>query len=119
VLTVREELIQQKPEMVQALVNLVLGAGKWLDMQHENRDKAAHIAASRQFFNQDPNIIKFVMDNPHDRVTYGDLTVIRSEFEELMELSLQAGTIKHRIPYETYMDETFVKRAAPTPISLS
>jgi NitT/TauT family transport system substrate-binding protein len=118
VLTVREELIQQKPEMVQALVNLVLGAGKWLDTRHENRDKAAHIAASRQFFNQDPNIIKFVMDNPHDRVTYGDLSVIRSEFEELMELSLQAGTIKHRIPYETYMDEAFVKRAAPTPISL-
>jgi NitT/TauT family transport system substrate-binding protein len=118
VLTVREELIQRNPEMVQDLVNLVLGAGVWLDAQHENRDKAAKIAAGREFFNQDPAIIKFVMDNPHDRVTYGDLTVIRSEFEEIMQLSLQAGTIKHPIAYEKYMEETFARRAAPVPISL-
>jgi NitT/TauT family transport system substrate-binding protein len=118
VLTVREELIQQNPAMVQDLVNLVLGAGAWLDTKHENRDKAATIAAGRQFFNQDPNVIKFVMDNPHDRVTYGDLRMIRSEFEELMELSIKAGTIKHPIAYETYLDETFARNATPTPISL-
>jgi NitT/TauT family transport system substrate-binding protein len=118
VLTVREELIQQKPEMVQDLVNLILGAGVWLDTKHENRSKAATIAAGRQFFNQDPKIIQFVMENPHDRVTYGDLTVIRSEFEELMQLSLQAGTIKHPIAYEKYMDETFARRATPTVFSL-
>ena len=118
VLTVREELIQQSPDMVQDLVNMVLGAGVWLDSKHENRDTAASIAAGRKFFNQDPNIIKFVMDNPYDRVTYGDLRVIRSEFEELMELSLRAGTIKHAINYDVYMNETFTRRATPTPISL-
>jgi NitT/TauT family transport system substrate-binding protein len=118
VLTVREELIQQNPEMVQDLVNRVRGAGVWLDQQHENREKAANIAAGRQFFNQDPNVIKFVMENPYDRVTYGDLTVIRSEFEELMELSIKAGTIKHPISYDVYMDETFTRRAVPTPIAL-
>lgn len=118
VLTVREELIQQNPEMVQDLVNLVLGAGAWLDTKPENRGKAATIAAGRQFFNQDPNIIKFVMENPHDRVTYGDLSVIRSEFEDLMQLSVQAGTINHPIQYETYLDETFARRAQPVPITL-
>ena len=41
------------------------------------------------------------MENPTDRVTYGDLRMIRSEFEELMQLSLEAGTIEHPIPYET------------------
>jgi NitT/TauT family transport system substrate-binding protein len=96
----------------------VLGAGVWLDSEHANRDKAAQIAGSREFFNQDPRIINFVMDNPHDRVTYGDLSVVRSEFEELMQLSIEAGTISHPIAYETYMDETFVRRAAPTPIAL-
>jgi NitT/TauT family transport system substrate-binding protein len=118
VLTVREELIQSNPEMVQDLVNMVLGAGVWLDTKHENRDKAATIAAGREFFNQDPKVIQFVMDNPYDRVTYGDLSVIRSEFEELMELSMKAGTIKHPIRYDVYMDETFAKRAKPALISL-
>src|SRR5690606_29294395 len=53
VLTVREELIQSKPEVVQDLVNHIMGAGAWLDEGPANREKAVHIAASRQFFNQD------------------------------------------------------------------
>jgi NitT/TauT family transport system substrate-binding protein len=118
VLTVREELIQENPAMVQDLVNQVLGAGVWLDQQQENRNKAVAIAAGREFFNQDPKIIQFVMENPVDRVTYGDLRMIRAEFEDLMQLSIAAGTIKHRIAYETYVDETFAKNARAATISL-
>ena len=74
---------------MQDLVNHVLGAGVWLDQQQANRDKAVQIAAGRKYFNQDPKIIRFVMENPTDRVTYGDLRMIRSEFEELMQLSMR------------------------------
>ena len=118
VLTVREELIQENRPMVQDLVNQVLGAGLWLDAKQENRDKAVAIAAGRSFFNQDPNILKFVMENPTDRVTYGDLRMIRSEFEELMQLSIEAGTIQRPIPYESYMDESFTQNAQPAAITL-
>jgi NitT/TauT family transport system substrate-binding protein len=92
---VREELIRENRPLVQDLVNQVLGAGVWLDAQQANRDKAVAIAAGRDFFNQDPNILRFVMENTTDRVTYGDLRMIRTEFEELMELSLAAETIRH------------------------
>ncbi|HYB98898.1 MAG TPA: ABC transporter substrate-binding protein [Candidatus Limnocylindrales bacterium] len=118
VLTVREELIAADRPLVQDLVNHVLGAGVWLDQQQANRDKAAEIAAGRDFFNQDPNIIKFVMENPTDRVTYGDLRMIRSEFEELMQLSVEAGTLAHPVPYETYMDESFARNAQPIAIRI-
>jgi NitT/TauT family transport system substrate-binding protein len=118
VLTVREELIRDNPAMVQDLVNQVLGAGVWLDQRQENRNKAVAIAAGRDFFNQDPKIIQFVMENPVDRVTYGDLRMIRAEFEDLMQLSMAAGTIKHPIAYETYVDETFAKNATAAAISL-
>ncbi len=118
VLTVREELIAANPAMVQDLVDHVLGAGTWLDQQPANREKAVQIAAGRSYFNQDPNIIRFVMQNPTDRVTYGDLRMIRSEFEELMQLSMQAGTIKHPIPYEKYVDERFAHSAKPAVIPL-
>jgi NitT/TauT family transport system substrate-binding protein len=118
VLTVREELIQENPAMIQDLVNQVLGAGIWLDQQQENRNKAVAIAAGREFFNQDPKIIQFVMENPVDRVTYGDLRMIRAEFEDLMQLSMAAGTIKHPIAYETYVEETFAKNARAAAISL-
>ena len=118
VLTVREELIEQNRPLVQDLVDHVLGAGEWLDAKQENRNKAVAIAAGRTFFNQDPKIIRFVMENPTDRVTYGDLRMIRAEFEELMQLSIEAGTIKHEIPYGTYVDESFARAAKPAAIAL-
>src|SRR6187402_1615166 len=118
VLTVREELVAESPDLIQDLVDHVLGAGVWLDTQQANRDKAVAIAAGRRFFNQDPKILQFVMENPTDRVTYGDLRMIREEFEELMQLSIDAGTIKHPVPYETYMDESFARRAKAAAIAV-
>ena len=118
VLTVREELIAQNRPLVQDLVNHVLGAGQWLDLKQDNRNKAVAIAAGRKFFNQDPNIIRFVMENPVDRVTYGDLRMIRGEFEELMQLSIEAGTIKRPVAYEKYVDESFAKAARASVIPL-
>jgi NitT/TauT family transport system substrate-binding protein len=117
-LTVREELIQENRPMVQDLVNQIQGAGNWLDQTHEHRNKAVQIACGKDFFNQDPKILQFVMDNPTDRVTYGDLRMIREEFEDLMQLSIEAGTIKHPIPYETYIDDSFVKAAQSAAIPL-
>src|SRR5687768_5858979 len=118
VLTVREELIRENRPLVQDLVDHVLGASIWLDQQQANRDKAVKIAAGRKFFNQDPNIIKFVMENPTDRVTYGDLKMVRAEFEELMQLSIEAGTLKRPVAFEKYVDESFAKAAKPAAIKL-
>jgi NitT/TauT family transport system substrate-binding protein len=118
VLTVREELLRDDRALVQDLVNHVLGAGLWLDAKQTNRDKAVSIAAGRKFFNQDPNIIRFVMENPTDRVTYGDLSMVRAEFDELMQLSIEAGTLKRPIPYERYVDDSFAKNAKPAAITL-
>jgi NitT/TauT family transport system substrate-binding protein len=118
VLTVREELVRENRPLVQDLVNHVLGAGQWLDQQQAHRDKAVAIAAGRKYFNQDPKILKFVMENPTDRVTYGDLRMIRAEFEELMQLSVEAGTLKAPVPYEKYVDESFARAAKPAVIAL-
>jgi NitT/TauT family transport system substrate-binding protein len=118
VLTVREELIKENRPLVQDLVNYVLGAGAWLDDKQDNREKAVNIAAGRKYFNQDPKILRFVMENPTDRVTYGDLRMIRDEFEELMQLSIEAGTLKSPVAYDTYVDESFAKAAHAAAIGL-
>jgi NitT/TauT family transport system substrate-binding protein len=118
VLTVREELIQTDRALVQQLVNYVMASGSWLDASQTNRFLAADIAAGPNFFNQKPDVLKFVLSSPPDRVTYGDLRVIRAEFEELMQLSIEAGTIARPIPYEKYVDESFMQHAQPVQITL-
>jgi len=44
--------------------------------------------------------------------------MIRAEFEELMQLSLAAGTLQHPIAYEKYVDERFARLAHPAAIPL-
>lgn len=117
-LTVREELIRDNRQLVQDLVNHVQAAGNWLDATPLNRGKAVAIASGRKFFNQDPNILKFVMENPADRVTYGDLRMLRPEFDELMNLSIEAGTLKRPVAFPSYVDESFVKNVKPVSIAL-
>jgi NitT/TauT family transport system substrate-binding protein len=118
VLTVRQELIDQNPGLVQDLVNHVQGAGHWLDAEREHRTRAAEIAADNKYFNQDRAVLQYVMENPTDRVTYGDLRMIKEEFDDLMQLSLQAGTLKRPIAFERYIDDRFVKAAVPARIAL-
>jgi len=118
VLTVREELIRENRLLVQQLVNYVQAAGRWLDSSPERRKRAVEIAAEPTFFNQDPRILQFVMDNPRDRVTYQDLKLVRSEFEELMRLSVEAHILKRPVSYEKYVDESFTRNANPVSISL-
>ena len=116
VLTIREEFIAERPLVVQDLVDTVLGAGAWLDADPANRVKAVDIAAGKAFFGQDKKILQFVMDNPTDRVTYGDLRMLKEEFDELMMLSVEAGTIKAPIPYERYLTEIFARASSPAKI---
>lgn len=118
VLTVREDVIRTRRPLVQDLVNHIQAAGSWLDQGPANRDKAANIAGGKAFFNQNPKIIKFVMENPQDRVTYGDLRMLREEFDELMQLSLEARTLKRPIAYERYVDDSFVKSIQPLKLVL-
>ena len=114
VLTVRQELIDHDRPTVQRLVNHVLAAGAWLESDTAHRHLAADVAARREFFNQDSSLIRFVMDNPRDRVTYGDLRLVKKEFDELMQLAYEGKILTRPVAYEKYVDESFVRAYRPT-----
>ena len=119
VLTVRDELVQTDRPLVQKLVNHVMAAGMWLDASPAHRTQGVEIAAGADFFNQDVDVLKFVMRHPPDRVTYGDLRMIRQEFEELMQISLEVGILSRPVSYEKFVDESFVRNLRPVEITLN
>jgi len=84
VLTVREELIEQDRPLVQDLATMFWERACGSTPNRRTATKPVAIAAGKTFFNQDPNIIQFVMEHPTDRVTYGELAHVRAEFDELM-----------------------------------
>ena len=118
VLAVRQELIDSDPASVQRLVDNVLSAGRWLEGGIENRHLAADLAARPEFFNQDSSLLRFVMDNPRDRVIYGDLRLVRSELDEIMQLAYEAKVLKSPVAYEEYVDERFMRNYHPTEIKI-
>ena len=82
--------------------------GKWLDQDGEHRMDAAEVAAEHYYF-QDPELLKYVLSKPPDRVKYTDLAPLAGEFDEIMELALEIGLLDRRIGFEEYVDDSFVR----------
>lgn len=111
VLAVREEFLRDHRPIVQQLVTEVLAAGRWLDASMNNRLMAAEMAAGPDYFNQKPELIKFVLSHPMDRVTYTELVPRRDEFDEMMRLALEAGVLERPVSAQEYVDDSLAKAA--------
>jgi len=109
VVVVREELIEHERELVQELVDGIAGSGMWLDAAAENRLEAAEIAG-KYYYNQDPELLRFVLQKPPDRVKYTRLTPHKDDLDEIMELCVELGILEAPIAFEDYVDPSFAER---------
>jgi NitT/TauT family transport system substrate-binding protein len=109
VLVVREDVIRENPEWVQRLVDGIASSGKWLDKGMEHRMEAAE-DISRQYYNQKPELLRFVLSKPPDRVTYTKLQLAKKDFEFIESLALEARILDRPIAFEEYADVTFSDR---------
>ena len=111
VLVVREDLIENDREIVQELIDGIAKSGKWLDDDQQHRMNAAEMAAEHYYF-QDPDLLKYVLSKPVDRVKYTNLAPLKEDFDEIMNLAVEIGVLKEPIAFEEYADDTFVKPLA-------
>lgn len=107
VLAVREDVIQENRELVQGLVDGIARSGKWLDQTMNNRMQASEFVA-RNYYNQDPRLLAFVLSKPPDRVKYTNLELVRPDFAEIERLGREAGLLEGTVSFEEYTDTTFV-----------
>jgi len=108
VLVVREDLIEDERDLVQELVDGIAKSGKWLDEDMAHRMDAAEIAGKNYYF-QDPELLKYVLSKPADRVKYTNLAPLRKDFDEIMNLAVEMGVLERPIAFEEYADDSFVK----------
>ncbi len=108
VLVVRQDLIDGERELVQELVDGIAKTGKWLDQDIEHRMDAAEVAAEHYYF-QDPELLKYVLSKPPDRIKYTELAPLEGDFDEIMELALEIGVLDRRLEFEEYVDDSFVR----------
>lgn len=108
VLVVRQDLIESERALIQELVDGIAMSGKWLDEDLSHRMDAAEIAAEHYYF-QDPELLKFVLSKPVDRVKYTQLGPLKADFDEIMELGVEIGVLSGPIAFEDYVDDSFVR----------
>ncbi len=141
VLAVREDLIRDNRPLVQELVDGIAASGRWLDAPGEDltagvvradqgasesptvavmprgwdsrhRSQAAVIAARQEFYNQKPELIRFVLSKPPDRVRYTNLIPARADFEEIQRYAERLGYFRPSTPqdpfgFDDYCDSSF------------
>src|SRR4029077_9213977 len=69
VLVVTDRLIREQPDVVRDLVRGIAESGEWAE---HNRLKAADLVAP--YFRQDQKLVRYVLTQPPDRVSYTMLT---------------------------------------------
>lgn len=108
VLVVRQDLIEEQRDLIQELVDGIAKSGKWLDESQAHRMDAAEMAAEHYYF-QDPELLKFVLSKPVDRVKYTQLAPLKDDFDEIMELAVEIGVLSGPVAFEDYVDDSFVR----------
>jgi NitT/TauT family transport system substrate-binding protein len=107
VLAVHEHVIETRRDDVQRLVDGIAKSGKWLDRSMSHRMQAADFAGE-QYYHQDPNLLRFVLSKPPDRVKYTNLSLVRKDFEQIEALGKEAGILAGTAHFEDYADPSFV-----------
>jgi NitT/TauT family transport system substrate-binding protein len=105
VLVVREELIDEQPEVVADLVRGIAESGEWAE---QNRLKAAKLAAP--YFRQDQKLLEFVLTQPPDRVSYRHLTPTTEDMEAIQKYALKAGILRAPIDLSKLTDLRFIPK---------
>jgi NitT/TauT family transport system substrate-binding protein len=145
VLAVREDLITDNRPLVQELVDGIAASGRWIDSPGEDltpgvhrasegiaegpgvavippdwnathRSQAAVIASRKEYYSQKPELLRFVLSKPPDRVRYTGLVPARRDFEEIQRYAEKLGYFDPATParpfgFSDYCDTSFAVAA--------
>ena len=107
VLVVTEDAIKNRRPEVQRLADGIAKSGKWIDKTMDHRMQASQFAA-KNYYNQDPRLLAFVLSKPPDRVKYTHLKPLQKDFEEIQKLGVEAGILEGKARFDDYVDDSFV-----------
>ena len=106
ILVVRQDLIDQRPEVVQTLVDGIARSGLWLDQGKPHREDAADFVG-RFYYNQKPSLLRWALTKPMDRVVYSPLAPRKADFDMVRDLMIETGVLKKPIEFSEYTDTRF------------
>lgn len=110
VLVVRQDVIDKNPLAVQILVDGIARSGLWLEEGKSHREYAADFVG-RYYFHQSPEVLRFALTKPLDRVMFEPLSPLKKDFELVQRLMVESGVLDHALPFEQIVDTRFAEKA--------
>ena len=111
ILVVQQDLIDKRPEVVQALVDGIARSGLWPDKGKPHREDAADFVG-RFYYNQKPALLRWALTKPLDRVTYSPLAPRKPDFDLVRDLMIETGVLNKKIEFNEYTDTRFSDAAS-------
>jgi len=106
ILVVQQDLIDKRPDVVQALVDGIARSGLWLDKGKPHREQAADFVG-RFYYNQKPAVLRWALTKPFDRVMYQPLAPRKPDFDLVRDLMIETGVLNKKIEFDDYADTRF------------
>ena len=103
VLVVTEKLIRERPEVVRDLVRGIAESGEWAET---HRPEAAKVVAP--YFRQDEKLVRYVLTQPPDRVSYRMLTPTDAELQLIHDMAIKTGILQKPIAMKDLIDRQFI-----------
>ena len=103
VLVVTEKLIKERPEVVRDLVRGIAESGEWAET---HRLEAAKVVSP--YFRQDEKVVRYVLTQPPDRVSYRMLTPTDEELQKIHDMAIKAGVLQKPISMKDLIDREFI-----------
>jgi NitT/TauT family transport system substrate-binding protein len=103
VLVVTDRLIAERPAVVRDLVRGIAESGEWAET---HRVDAARLVSP--YFRQDEALVKYVLTQPPDRVSYRMLTPRDEEMQVIADMALDAGILERRLDVRGLIDREFI-----------
>ncbi|HET7695384.1 MAG TPA: ABC transporter substrate-binding protein [Vicinamibacterales bacterium] len=114
VLVVTDRLVARRPAVVRDLVRGIAESGEWADT---HRLDAARLVAP--YFRQDESLLRYVLTQPPDRVSYRMLTPGDREMQAIADMALEAGILERRLDVRRLVDRQFIPaQIAPARIDM-
>src|SRR5215831_7755600 len=111
VLVVRQDVIDNRPDAVQLLVDGIARSGLWLEGGLPHREAAADFVG-RYYYNQKPALLHWALTKPIDRVMYSPLAPRKADFDMVVDLMVATGVLDKRIEFAEYADTRFADTAS-------
>ena len=105
VLVVTDRLIKERPAVVSDLVRGIAESGEWAET---HRTEAARLVSP--YFRQDEKLLRYVLTQPPDRVSYRQLTPEDDEMQAIADMGLEAGILERRLDVKGLVDRQFIPK---------